>query len=210
MIRGGALALVAIPFLLPGAAAAGPRPSSEVSVDAGLVVPRGDLGDSFTATRLGFGAEPGVEVGFRWRYWFSTRWSLAPAFHYVAPRGASGLTDTAAEYQIRTRTFGYTLEVMRIFGAPDDGWRLFAAAGSGLFRNRLSGLAKDLQTPLAASAFSLGHFARAGLRAGSFELSLIYTLNRFATWRFFWTGQDQPYDWDMLGVRAGWVLPLGG
>lgn len=210
MIRIGALALAAAPFLWTGPAAAGPRPPGEVSVDAGWVVPRGDLDDSFTAAPLGFGAEPGVEVGFRWRYWVSDRWSLAPAFHFAAPRDASGLTDAAAEYRIKTSTFGYSLEVMRIFGAADDPWRPFVAAGSGLYRNRLSGLTKDLQTPLEASVTSLGHFARAGLRAGSFEVSVIYTLNRFTTWRFFWTAQEQPYDWDTLAVRAGWILPLGG
>ena len=50
---------------------------------------------------------------------------------------------------------------------------------------------------------------RAGVHLHGFELSLVYSFNRFHTWQFYDTGYREVYNWDNFAVRVGWNLPLG-
>lgn len=184
------------------------RPHSQVLVEAGWGRPYGDLSQDYTATTLGFGAGDGLELGFRWRYHLSRTLSISPAFHFMDYRDFKSTDPGIGDYRISCSSLRYTVEAMLIQGGETVAVRPFLALSGGLYRNRVVGYNKTLSEPFDQSINTPGVAMRAGVRIGGFELSAIYSVNRFATWRFFPTGVEQDYNWDNFSVRAGWIIPF--
>lgn len=202
------LMVVTVLTALPAGARELSRPHNQVLVEAGWSHPYGDLARDYSATRLGFGAGDALELGFRWRYNFSRTISLSPAFHFVDYRDFKSTDPRVGDYRISASSLRYTLELMMIQGNEQKPVRPFLAFSGGLYRNRVVGFNKNLSNPFDQSVNTLGLGVRAGVRLAGFELSAIYNLNRFATWQFFQTGQDQDYNWDSFAVRAAWIIPF--
>jgi hypothetical protein len=205
--------LCILPGCWPDVAAAAERPGSEVVVEAGWARPVGQLGEDFTAEPgdYGFGAKEGLELGFRWRFPLSSRVSLSPGFHVIDFRDYKSSAPEIGNYQISVTSLRYTLELMVGFGDPRSAVRPFAAVSGGWYRNRVVGYQTYLTGSYVESVNTLGFVGRVGLRLDMFEISVLYSVNRFATWRYFdGPSFDQPvdYDWDNFGVRAGWIIPF--
>lgn len=207
--RSAPVILAGFLLLWAAAAAAGEKPASQVIVEGGLVVPYGDLDDAFQQTRLGFGAGNGFEVGFRYRAHLSRTFSVAPSFHFVDYKDFSGADAVAGDYRIQASGLRFAVEfmVMSEFRSPGRP-RPFLAAGVGLGRNRVQGYYQDFDTLLDESLNSLAASFRGGLQIYGFEFSLVYNLNRFNTWQFYRSDYRERYNWDNLGLRLGWVIPL--
>ncbi len=199
------MAVLAV-LLLPGLCAAA-HPPSEVQVDAGYIMPGGDLADGFGDTPLGFGADPGLEVGFLWRYRFDLRWSLAMDFHFVDFADFNGTDDVVGEYAIEVTSYRYGLQLRRSFGGGHAGWQPFLMAEVGVFRNRVVGRDKILLEPFDRSLSSLGYGFQAGIRRDTIEVGLLAQVNRFSSWRFFHPDQKQDYNWDTVSLRFSWLIP---
>jgi hypothetical protein len=204
------LALLACGLLsLAGSpAVAGSRPSSQVLVEFGYVTPYGDLAEDFFATPKGFGIKSGIEMGFRWRYHFSGSLSLSPSFHFVDFKNFNGENDEIGAYRIKPTTLLYGLELLYFLRDEEASLRPFVAGSAAICRNRTEGYWKTFEKFFDASVNSLGGSLRAGVQAVGFELSAVYSFNRFATWRFFNTGYEESYNWDNLVLRAGWIIPF--
>ncbi len=193
---------------LASAALAGDRPHSQVLVEVGWGKPYGDLAQDYTTTKQGFGAEDGLELGFRWRYYFSNTVSLAPAFHFMDYRNFESTDPDIGEFRISAASLRYTLELMIIQGDATKSIRPFLAASGGWYRNRTVGYSKQLPEPFDESINMLGLGMRAGVRLGLFEISAIYSWSRFATLRYFDPGVEADYNWDNFGIRVGWIVPF--
>jgi hypothetical protein len=195
-------------LVLTTGALAAERPPSQVLVEAGWARPQGDLAQEFGGSELGFGAGDGLELGLRWRYYLSRRFSLAPAFHFMDYRDFKSTDAELGDYRLESSSLRYTLELMFVAGVETDLARPFLALAGGLYRNRFNGYDKALVTPIDQSINTLGFAARGGVRLGSFELSAVYNVNRFASWRYFETGREEDYNWDNFSVRAAWIIPF--
>lgn len=189
-------------------AAESSRPPSQVLVEAGWGRPYGELAQDYTQTTLGFGAGDGLELGFRWRYHFSQTLSLSPAFHFMDYRDFKSTSPEIGDYRISSSSLRYTLELMIIQGDDSKSVRPFLAFSGGLYRNRVVGFNKSFTGPFDESTNTLGFGARGGVRLGGFELSAVFSLNRFDSWRYFQTGEEEAYNWDNFSVRAGWIIPF--
>jgi hypothetical protein len=193
-------------FALPLPAEA--RPGSQVILEVGYVHPYGDLADDFFTTELGLGIKEGLELGFRWRYHFSESWSVSPAFHFVDYKNFKGENEEVGEYRIKPTTLLYSLELMYTFFRSDAAVRPFLAGNVGICRNRVEGYWKTWEQVFDSSVNALGYGVRGGFEIGGFEFSAVYNVNRFDTWRFFNTGQEESYVWDNLVLRVGWAIPF--
>ena len=179
----------------------------QVLLEAGAVWPGGDLRKEFLQSPQGFGADAGVEIGFRYRYYFHSHLSLSPSFHFVNFRPHFGKDPELEEYTVRSTSYRYSLELLLQKRKSRATLRPFLGIGAGLYRNRLQGWDKDLATAIDGSTNTLGLFFRGGLRHGDFEFSMVYHRNRFETWQFFWTSCCQSYSWDSVSLRLGWSFP---
>lgn len=199
------LVAVCLALLLPGLCMAA-HTATEVQVDAGYITPQGDLADGFADTELGFGADPGLEIGFLWRYRFNLRWSLATAFHFVDYSDFKGTDETAGEYKIQASSYRYGLQLRRSFFS---GRKLqpFFMAGVGIFRNRVEGRDKVSLEPFDQSLTTLGYSIQVGIRSGTIEAGVVGTFNRFSSWRLFPSTQEQDYNWDSVCLRFSWLIP---
>ena len=189
-------------------AAESSRPHSQVLVEAGWGRPYGELAEDYTETTLGFGAGDGLELGFRWRYHLSNTISISPAFHFMDYRDFKSTDAVIGDYRISSSSLRYTLELMIIQGDETKPVRPFLAFSGGLYRNRVVGFNKSFTGPFDESTNTLGFATRGGVRLGMFELSAVYSLNRFDSWRYFETGKEESYNWDNFSVRAGWIIPF--
>ncbi len=187
---------------------AGTRPPSQVVVEFGFVTPYGDLADDFSNTEKGFGIKSGIELGFRWRYHFSSSLSLSPSFHFVDYKNLKGENDEIGAYRIKPTTLLYSLELLYFLMDDDTTFRPFVAGSAAVCRNRTEGYWKTWDKAFDSSVNSLGFGLRAGFQVVGFELSVVYNVNRFDTWRFFNTGYEEGYVWDNLVLRAGWIIPF--
>ncbi len=187
---------------------AGTRPPSQVVVEFGFVTPYGDLADDFSNTEKGFGIKSGIELGFRWRYHFSRSLSLSPSFHFVDYKNLKGENDEIGAYRIKPTTLLYSLELLYFLMDEDTTFRPFVAGSAAVCRNRTEGYWKTWDKAFDSSVNSLGFGLRAGFQVVGFELSVVYNVNRFDTWRFFNTGYEEDYVWDNLVLRAGWIIPF--
>jgi hypothetical protein len=198
---------VLLPVLVPAPASAD-RPPSQVILEAGGALPRGDLAADFTTEPLGFGVKSGLELGFRWRYWLNETWSVSPSFHFMNYKDFKSVAPDGEEFRIKPTSFRYVLEVMWMPGDGTRGLRPFVAVGGGLYRNRVEGFYKTYERPFDQSVNTFGASVRAGIQLGHFELSVLYSRNRFETWTLFQTGRAESYDWDNTGARVAWSVPF--
>lgn len=211
--RSGGCARLVIAGILVLIALAGPREGiareygGEVLLEGGIANPLGDLGDGWFTTVKGFGAETGYEVGLRFRYFMTPKWALAPAFHYVEFGNFNGIDQVQGAIQVETSLLRYGVDLQLFLPENRRFVRPFLSGGLGLCHNRYKDvLETDLsffETSINTLAFSFG----GGLRVGEFEISGIYTLNRFSTRRFSEGLIDEDYNWDYFVVRAGFAFP---
>ena len=181
-----------------------PPGGGRVLLEGGWAAPLGDLADGLDETALGSGSRPGFELGLRWRFALAPSWSLAPALHFLGYGDATGLGEDGEE-GLSTSTLRLGLELLvasRRWGAQP-----FAGISPCIMQNRMKGPGKDHVTPIDGSSTGFGLSARAGVRFGDVEVSAVYHLNRFSTYQFFATGQEESYNWDAVVLRFGWLLP---
>ena len=181
--------------------------SHQVIIEGGLVWPGGDLENGFMQSPLGIDAGSGTELGFRYRYYFRSSLSISPSFHFVNFGPHVGEDPNLVEYEIQPTSFRYSLELLFHKMESTETVQPFLGVSAGLYRNRLTGLDKNLITEIDGSTNSLGLAVRGGIRRGDFEISAVYHRNRFDTWQFFWTGCCQSYSWDSISLRLGWSIP---
>ena len=55
----------------------------------------------------------------------------------------------------------------------------------------------------------LGIDLGAGLRLGTFELLVVYEINRFTTYRFLGLDDRTRYNWDSIMLLLTWAFPTG-
>lgn len=197
-------------LVLPMTASAGGRPHSQVVVEGGIVFPYGNLGADLGESRLGMGAGDGFELGFRWRYFLSNTLSISPSFHFVDFKNYSGVDETIGEFRVESSSYRWGAEFMMMSEGGPKSFRPFLGLGVGMYRNRVKGFYQDFENPLNQSVNTLGVSFRGGVQIVGLEISVIYHVNRFNTWQFYRSDYRERYNWDCLGVRAGWVVPFGG
>lgn len=187
-----------------GAVAAVPPGGGRVVADIGWLTPLGDLSDGLDATPTGVGARPGFEIGLEWRFALARSWFLAPTGHFLGYGDATGLGATG-ELSLAPSSLRYGVEAM--YSPPRAGTQWFVAVAPAHVRSYLKGPGKDHVTLIDAGTGGWGLSARAGLRFGDTELSVIYHVNRFRSFGFFGAGEELSYDWDSAALRLGWRLP---
>jgi hypothetical protein len=199
------LLLITLLLMVPVTVLAG-GPPSQVLVEVGLAIPYGDLNDNFEDTEKGFGADNGYVAGFRYRLHLSDSFSISPSFHFVDFKNFNGVHPDVDEYRIACTSLRYAVEFMVM--SPPGGARPFLALGVGISHNRVQGYYQDFVRAIDESVNSVAWTFRGGLQVGGFELSLVYNLDRFNTWHFHESYNRDRYNWDALGMRAGWIIPF--
>jgi hypothetical protein len=173
-------------------------------VEGGWAVPLRDLADGLDATPEGAGAIPGFEAGMGWRFGVTPAWSLAPTVHYVGYGDATGLGNDG-EATLGAASVRYGVELLWTANRP--GARLIFGVTPALVHNRLHGAGKDHVTAVAGTGESFDLSVRSGVRFGNTEISAVWHLNRFSSYRFFETPTELDYNWDTVVLRFGWQLP---
>ena len=184
-------------------------PGSQVVVEAGLIMPYGELGADFEKTRLGFGASQGLEVGFNYRIFLSQTVSIAPTFLFLDYGNYDGLDEEIGEFRVQSSSYRFGAELMVKMPGSDVTPRPFLALGAGLYRNRVTGFYQDNTKALDQSVNTMGYSLRAGVQIIGLEFSVVYNINRFNTWQFYQSDYRERYNWDNLSFRAGWLIPFG-
>jgi len=184
------------------------KPDFRVIVEGGMVIPYGNLAQDFHTTSLGFGASSGYEAGFRLRYYMTPSLSISPAFHFLNPGDFSSESDEVGEYSLQANSYRYTVELMLAQAEPRMGFQPFLAGAAGLYRNRYQGFIKPFVEQFDRSLNTLGFSVRAGLKVKDFELSWVYSFNRFSSYHFFNDESASDYNWDNMTIRLGWTIPL--
>jgi len=188
---------------------AGDSPRNQVTVEFGMAMPYGQLGADFDNTRLGLGATKGLEVGFSYRIHLSESVSIAPTFLFLDYGNYDGFTEELQDFRVQSSSYRYSAEVMVKMPGSHKSFRPFLAAGVGLFRNRVTGFYQDHIEALNKSINTMGYSLRAGVQIGGLEFSVVYNINRFNTWQFYQSDFRERYNWDNVGLRAGWLIPFG-
>jgi opacity protein-like surface antigen len=190
-------------------ALAGQGEPGRILVEVGLAMPYGDLNDNFEDTPRGIGADNGYELGFRYRFHLTPSFSVSPGFHFVDYQNFDGVHPEVDIYSVEATTLRYTVEFMvKSAARPEGGLRPFLAAGVGLSRNRAQGYLRDFTERSDESANALAWTFRGGVQLGSFELGMVYIVNRFDSWHIHDSDVLEKYNWDTVSLRAGWILPL--
>ncbi len=177
------------------------RGPTEVLVEAGAVMPRGDLEASFD-TPAGTQAGIGWEAGVRVRQHLNNGWAIAPSFHF-ADYEDHFLAGETFDTVVKTATLSYGVDVQHFLQGPRHGPRFYVTAGASLVRNKLREEYSD-DTYFADGVNSVATRAGVGLRAGDWEVLAQYQRNRFDTERFY---DASEYNWDSISLRVGIALP---
>ncbi len=210
---GSAALLVTLTTFAAADAAARPRrwaspPDVDIVLEGGAVMPRGDLGDDYFATPLGFGAEAGYDVGVRTRVTWPSGWAVSPSFHYQ-DFGDFTYADGDELFAIKTSIIRYGFDIQHFFQTRRGQPQPFVSAGLALCHNMYR---DETVTTLPVSWYEASSDALAfgfggGLKIDTFELSATYTINRFESARLVEFGLPIDYSWDTIVVRAGLALP---
>ncbi|MBU2501896.1 hypothetical protein KJ682_11265 [bacterium] len=179
----------------------------EFVLEGAMAMPAGDQKDDLDFLGQGKDAGTGYELGLRFRQYVAPGLAVAPAFHYVEFGKTSGVGDFAEEdnlgFEVKTSLMRYGLDFQFFLGEPRaQRVQPYVTGGIALIHNRYR---DELQYygPYEASVNAPGVSLGAGLRAASFELSGVYTFNRFSTGEFASAPGDLDYNWDYLSVRFG-------
>lgn len=179
----------------------------DVALEAALAIPMGDLPASFAHTERGFGAKPGYSLGLRLRWFVASGVAISPTFHFTA-FGDHEDYDAAGNLFFVAATaahFGVDL-LYQAPGAFAD-WRPFVAGGVEITQNRFRESFDTTATEYKASVTGLSPRLQIGVRRGDFCGALAWQWSRFATPRFFDTGEDTDYNWDTARFVIGYTLP---
>ena len=188
---------------------AGDSSGSQVTVEVGAAFPYGQLGANFENTRLGLGATRGLELGFSYRIHLSETVSIAPTFFFLDYGNYEGFNDELGDYRVQSSSYRYAAELMVKMPGTDKLLRPFLAVGAGLNRNRVTGFYQDNFRDLEKSINTMGYSLRVGAQLAGLEFSVLYNINRFNTWQFYHSDFRERYNWDNVGLRAGWLIPFG-
>ncbi len=183
------------------------EPGSEVMIEGGLVLPRGDLAADFESTVRGFGARSGYLVGVRYRWFLSDAVAISPSFRYIRYGAFEGLVDGEVSYKISTRSIAYMVDAYYHATGKPRQVRPFIGVGAGVVRNTYTEDDLGTKTRYEASVNALCLRTTVGMRVRELSLSLVMTFNRFHTPRFFFTGDAVDYRWDSIAIVAGYSLP---
>lgn len=202
---------------LPEAAQARPRARArgwsplartDLVIEAGAAQPLGDLGDDYLNTEFGFGAETGYELGVRYRAVWHSGWALSPSFHFVDYGDFGGRTTGGTPFEVKTSVLRYGLDAQYFWNPDGAGAQPFVSGGLALCRNRYRDeLLGASPTYSEASTNALAVAVGAGLRVDTFEISVVYNLNRFESAQLLYPGERTDYNWDSFSVRVGIALP---
>ena len=140
----------------------------------------------------------------RWRFALSPRWSLGPSVHFVGYGDATGL-GTAGDKSLSPSALVYGVEAL--MSAREGRVQPFAGLTPCAVHRRLSGPGKDHVTLVDDTSTGLGLCARAGVRLGTSEISVVYLWNRFSSYGLFPSDRERDYNWDTVALRFGWLLP---
>ncbi len=209
MLRSALLLSLTAVLLVAGTSVfAEDSPGSQVVVEAGMIVPYGQLGADFGKTRLGFGASEGLEIGFNYRIFLSQAVSIAPSFLFLDYGNYNGVDDEIGDFRVQSSSYHFTAELMVKMPGSDKTPRPFLALGAGLFRNRVTGFYQDNTKAMDRSINTMGYSLRAGIQLIGLEFSVVYNINRFNTWQFYQSDYRERYNWDSISFRAGWLIPF--
>ena len=181
-----------------------PAGGGRLLLEGGWAVPLGDLDDRFDATPRSAGARPGFELGLRWRLGLDPVWSVAPSLHFLGYGDAKGLGDDG-EDSLAPGSLRYGVELLA--ASAREGLQPFVGLEPCIVHSRLKGPGKDHITLMDASSTGLGLSARAGVRLGAHEISIVYHVNRFRSYAFFPDLSEKSFNWDTIVLRIGWHLP---
>lgn len=199
------------------AAADEPEPALtgfEVMVDAGAVMPLGDLGAGLPNTPTGMGAELGYRLGLRLRWAGDSGLFLGPVFTYSEFGDHDGVDDQSGKtdgvgqkYTVRASTLRYGAEAGYLSPGTTRDWRLHTALGVAAVQQRYREELVDDEAIYEASLYDMAWMASVGVRRGTLELALEYHGCTFTTARFLRTGPPAPYDWSHAALRVSFALP---
>ena len=198
-----AATLLAVPAL------AWDHPPNQVTIEAGVSFPYGQLGADFERTRLGLGATEGLEIGFSYHMNLSETVTIAPTFLFLDYGNYKGFNEEVDEFFIQSSSYRYLVEFRVTRPGSFKTPRLFLGVGAGLFRNRVTGFYQDYVKAVDKSVNTFGVSLRAGVQIIGLEFSVVYNINRFNTWLLFESDYRERYNWDTINLRAGWLIPFG-
>ena len=184
----------------------------EFVFEGGMALPMGDQGDDLDFLGPGKGAETGYEIGFRFRQFLTPRLAISPAFHYLDFGKTSGVGDFLEEdalgFEVETSLMRYGVDFQYFF-APAGAAEIqpYFTGGIALIHNRYRD-ELEFYGPYEASTITPAASLGLGFQAGSFEMSGVYTFNRFSNNEMSSVLYDVDYNWDYLSVRLG--LAFGG
>jgi hypothetical protein len=180
----------------------------EFVLEAGAVLPYGDLGDDFVGTAKGLGAGTGYEIGARFRYFATATLAVGPSFHYADFGDWEDVDpDEGFAYALRTSLYRYGLALQQFIGSDPAALRLYLTVEAALIHNRYEDWDQDLGT-FWTSSNNLAVGAGLGLYLGRMELSAVYTHNPVENRQLPVAEgvEDRDFDWSYLAVRFGFAF----
>lgn len=186
----------------------------EVMVDAGAVMPLGDLGAGLPNTATGMGAELGYRLGLRLRWTGDHGLFLAPVFSYSEFGDHDGVDDQSGKtdgvgqkYTVRASTLRYGMEAGYLSPGATRDWRLHTALGIAAVEQRYREELVAEEAIYEATLYDVAWLASVGVRRGNLEVALEYHGCNFTTARFLRTGPPASYNWSHAALRVSFGLP---
>lgn len=188
------------------------RSPFELVVEAGAVLPQGDLGDDFLGTVKGMGAGTGFELGARLRYLLGDRTAVGPAVHYADLGDWDDVFDDGANlvpYYVRTSVLRVGVDLQQFLAPRQSEVRPYLTLGLAFYRNRYEDWVEG-DGVYEATTNNLGVAVGGGVAMGPVELSAVWNYNPVES-RELPAGDgalDDSFDWSFVAVRAG--IAFGG
>ena len=184
-------------------------PGVEILIVGGAAWPRGDLAADFQEQQLGFQASGGYTVGFQFRWFLSRDVCVSPGFSFTDFGNYEVDDPEFGVFSVETAVIRYMLGLQWIHGRGRRGLRPLLSVSAGFCRNRYGVAIESPLEEYSESVNALGIDLGAGLRLGTFELLVVYEINRFTTYRFLVVDDRTRYNWDSIQVLLAWAFPTG-
>ncbi len=181
----------------------------EILIEGGAVWPRGDLAADFQDQQIGFQASGGYTVGFRFRWFLSRDLCVSPGFSFSDFGNYEVDDPELGVFSVETAVIRYMLGLQWIQGRGRRGLRPVLSVNAGFCRNRYGVSIESPSEQYSESVNALGIDLGAGLRLGTFELLVVYEINRFTTYRFLGIDDRTRYNWDSIMLLLTWAFPTG-
>ena len=112
-------------------------------------------------------------------------------------------------FSVETAVIRYMLGLQWIQGRGRRGLRPVLSVSAGFCSNRYGVSIESPSEQYSESVNALGIDLGAGLRLGTFELLVVYEINRFTTYRFLGFDDRTRYNWDSIMLLLTWAFPTG-